>query len=135
MARKIKVIVVKPDEEAYISKGFDISYSNVSEVLECFPNDIEVKKISDDGVSIIRNKYAKAQGRKQNRALRNENRYDGAVKEIIYGTFLVVWASESGNLCSLSRYCIKDYLKLFKYPEVPIQKYHGGVEMIRKSYL
>ena len=122
MSKKIKALLIKPDEPP---KVVDIDYS-----LESLQNLVggwteEVCPFVDD-VALICNEEGKMIGLKLNRALRDES---GKIYDIVAGDFLICGLDEYGY-CDLSEELINKYTMIFRHPEMFVHT-ENGINAIR----
>lgn len=123
--KKIKVLVVEPEKEAYVKK--------ISNTLKSLNNEvygkIEMTNI-EDGVIIISNRTSKSEGLPFNRYMKNN---------IVCGTFLILGTC-NGETVSLSEKMIekyKEYFKLSKHKHIVENfksRYSSSSELVRCGY-
>lgn len=106
----IKVLVVEPEKAPYVKEIEPKLDSYQAEV----GGYIQAIYPFDEPVAIICNEEGKLNGLDLNRALRDE---DGAIYDIVAGTFLVVGLGEE-DFTSLDDEQIKQFEKRFKTPEM-----------------
>lgn len=123
--KKIKVLIVEPEKEAYIKK--------IDNTLRSLKNEVygEVKMSDiEDGVIIISNSTAKNEGLPFNRYIKND---------IICGTFLLLGCC-NGKAFSLSEKMIekyKEYFKLSKHRHIVENfksRYRSSSELVKYGY-
>lgn len=104
-----KVVIVKPEEPAYITEmGTDLASLQAA-----VGGYIEATYPYEDPVGIICNEEGKLNGMAYNRAIRDP---DGFICDVIAGPMVVVGLGEE-DFCGLSDEMAEKYAKLFRTPE------------------
>ena len=119
MADKIKVVMVKPEEKAYITE----IERNLETMQKLVGGYIQAYEPFRDEVAIVCNEEGKLQKLPPNRMVKRE---DGEIVDIICGTFFICYTpSESETFESLPDEFAEKYLELFENPELFIRTEKG----------
>ena len=107
---KIYVVLCEPGKRARIT-AIENTLRSLQRIVG---GDIQAIYPNDDPIAIICNEEDKINGMTLNRALRDA---DGAVYDILAGTFLIIGLGEE-NFTTLSEDHREKYRRMFAYPEI-----------------
>ena len=123
MARKIKVLMVKPLEKPRMIT-VEHTLDNLQELVG---GTIQAVYPWEDPVALICNDDGIAMGLPLNRMLKNE---DGQIYDIIHGTFFITGLSRD-NFSSISEKLAEKFREMFQYPELYVRTEDGHVICFR----
>ena len=121
MSKRIKVVLVEPNEKAKVTE-IENTLENLQKIVEGY---IECVYPFEDNVGIICNEEGKLIGLEPKRVLRDDN---GNAVDIIFGTFIITGLTED-DFGSLTDEQADYYAELFRCPEIILRTVNGFVAL------